>query len=71
MKIKAPIKKAGYLHRVKSVRIWSFSGPYFPAFGLKTERYGVSLRIQPECEKMRTIKTPNKDIFHAVLFLMV
>ena len=22
-----------------------FSGPYFPAFGLNTERYGVSLRI--------------------------
>ena len=27
---------------VKSVRVWSYSGPYFPAFGLNTERYGVS-----------------------------
>ena len=33
-----------------------FSGPYFPAFGLSTERYGVSFRIQPECGKTRTRK---------------
>ena len=25
-------------------------GPYFPAFGLNTERYSVSLRIQPNAE---------------------
>ena len=36
-------------HCVKSVRIWSYSGPYFPALGLNTERYPVSLRIQSEC----------------------
>ena len=41
---------------VKKVRIRSFSGSYFPAFGLNTERYGVSLRIQSECRKMRTKK---------------
>ena len=29
------------LHCVKSVRIWSYSAPYFPAFGLNTERYSV------------------------------
>ena len=29
-------------HYVKSDRIQSYSGPYFPAFGLNTERYGVS-----------------------------
>ena len=34
------------LHRVKSVHIQSFSGPYFSTFGLNTERYSVSLRIQ-------------------------
>ena len=33
-----------------------FSGPYFPSFGLKTERYEVSLRIQSECGKIRTRK---------------
>ena len=26
-------------HYVKSVRVWSLSGPYFPIFGLSTERY--------------------------------
>ena len=31
----------------------------FPAFGLNTERYGVSLRIQSEWGKMWTRKTPN------------
>ena len=33
-----------------------FSGPYFPAFGLNTERYEVSLRIQSERGKLRTRK---------------
>ena len=32
-------------HCVKSMRIRSYSGPHFPAFGLNTERYGVSLGI--------------------------
>ena len=39
---------------VKSVCIRSYSGPYFPAFGLNTEKYRVALRIQCECEKIRT-----------------
>ena len=55
------------LHCVKSIHIWSFSGPYFLAFGLKTERYSVSLHIQYECGKIRTRKTPNKNTLHAVL----
>ena len=33
-----------------------FSGPYFPAFGLNTERYEISLRIQSECGKIQTRK---------------
>ena len=33
-----------------------FSGPYFPAFRLNTERYELSLRIQSECRKIRTRK---------------
>ena len=45
----------------------SFSGPYFPAFGLNTERYPLSLfYIQSECGKIRTRKTPNTDNFPAV-----
>ena len=33
-----------------------FSGPYFPAFVLNTERYFVFLRIQSEYRKIRTRK---------------
>ena len=33
-----------------------FFGPHFPAFGLNNGRYGVSLRIQSECGKIRTTK---------------
>ena len=55
-------------HCVKSVRTWSFSGPYFPAFELNTERYGVSPCILFECGKIkiRTRKTLNTDTIHAV-----
>ena len=53
-------------HCVKSVRIWSFSGTYSPAFGLNKKRCFLSLCIQSECGKIRTRKTPNTDTFHAV-----
>ena len=53
-------------HCVKSVRVCSFSVPYFPAFRLNTERYGVFLRIQSEFGKIRTTETPNTDTFHVV-----
>ena len=43
----------------KSVRILSFSGLYFPALGLNTEKYRVSGKIQ-------TRKTLNTDTFLAV-----
>ena len=33
-----------------------YPGPYFPAFGLNTEKYFVSFRIQSECGKIRTRK---------------
>ena len=52
-------------YRMKNVLIWSFCSLYFPAFGLNTERYGVSVHIQSKCGKMRTKKTPNTDTFHA------
>ena len=42
-------------HCVKSVRIQRFSGLYFPACGLNTERYSISLRIQAKCRKIRTL----------------
>ena len=48
-------------HCVKSVRMRYFSGPYFPALGLNTEKY-----FRSECGKILTRKTPNTDTFHAV-----
>ena len=45
---------------MKSVRIRSYSGPYFPAFGL------LSLHIQFKCRTIRTRITPNTDIFHTL-----
>ena len=40
---------------------------YSPAFGLNTDIYSVNLRIQPDCGKMRTRKTPNTDSFCTVI----
>ena len=55
------------LHCVKRVLFRSFPSPYFPAFGLNTERLSVSLRIQSKCRKMRIRITSNTDSFYAVL----
>ena len=54
------------VHCVNSVPIRSYSGPYFPALGLNTEMYFVSLRIQFECGKIRSRITPNTDTFYVV-----
>ena len=35
-------------HCAKGGRSWSFSGLYFPAFGLNMKRYRVCVRIQSE-----------------------
>ena len=43
------------------------SGSCFPAFGLNTERYSVSLCIQSKCGKTWTRITPNTDNFYGVL----
>ena len=51
---------------MKSVRIRSFSGPYFPTFTLNTEIYSLHLRILSEFGKIRTRKTPNAEILYAV-----
>ena len=51
---------------MRSVRIWNFSGPYFPVFGLNMEIYRVNHRIQFECGKIRSRKITNTDIFHVV-----
>ena len=59
-------------HCVKSVCIQSYSRPYFPAFGLNTERYSISLRrIQSECGKILTRVTLNTDNFYSVIFTIL
>ena len=45
---------------LRHLRHWVISGPYFPAFGLNTKRYFVSLRIKSKCKKMQT---RNNSIF--------
>ena len=50
-------------HCVKSVRIRSYSSPYFLAFRLNTETYSVSLLIQSECGIIATRITPSTDTF--------
>ena len=54
------LKKQSMWYCLNSVLIRSFSGLYFSALGLNTE-YSVSLRIQSECGKVLTRKTPNFD----------
>ena len=66
--VKTTIKLCKKFHYLKSVRIQSYSGLYFLAFRLDTERYSVSLRIQSKCGKMWTKITPNMDTFYAVIF---
>ena len=41
-------------HCAESVKYGVISGPYFSAFGLNTERYEGSLRVQSKCRKIRT-----------------
>lgn len=65
------------------VRILSFYGLYFLAFGLNTQRNEVSLRIQVNASKfepvqlrMRTLFTQGKvfrhfDLFHEVMKLQM
>ena len=56
------------LHYVKSYCIWSICiCPYFSAFRLNVEKYGVSLCIQSKCGKTRAKKTMNRYTFYAVL----
>ena len=39
------------LNCLKGVRIWRFSGQYFPVFGLNTEIYSENLHIHSDVEK--------------------
>ena len=72
--VRENFQKVGKLNcwHVKSVRIRSFSGPCFLAFGLNTTlRYTVFHCIQSKCGKIRTRKTPNTDTYNAVRALLL
>ena len=58
---------SGGVHYIKSVRIRNFSDPHFPTFRLTKEIYSVNIRIQSQCGKIRTRKTPDTDTFYAVV----
>ena len=50
---------------------WSAFSPDFPAFGLNTERYGISpysVRMRENPGKMRTRITPNRNSFNGLYF---
>ena len=61
------LKRNWWVHCFKSVRIRSYSDPYFSAFRLNTKRYGVSLRISSKCGKIRTRAISNTDTFYGVV----
>ena len=58
-------------HCIKSVRIRSFSGSYFPVFGLNAEKYGISFRVQSESGNMQTRKALNTDTFYSMTFMNI
>ena len=49
---------------MKIIRVQSYSGPHFPAFGLNSKRYSVSVHIQSERGEIRTRISPNTETFY-------
>ena len=60
----------GYVRWEKSVRIQSYSGPHFPAFGLNIEKT-PRLSIQSEWGKIRSRITLNTDTFYVGIYLQI
>ena len=51
------------IHYAKNVRIWSFSGPYFPELGINKEIYSVNLRKSPKAGKDGPEKLQIRTLF--------
>ena len=63
------IQSIFYFLSLKSVRIWSFSDPYFPTFELNKKRYGVSHRIfSPNAGKYGPKKLRIQTLFTVCLW---
>ena len=58
------------MHCVKSIRIRSFFGLYFPTFELNTNKYSAPLCIKSKRGKIRVRKIPNKSTFQASIFFL-
>ena len=59
-----------YTHCVQSARIWSYSGQYFPAFGLNTMRCSVSPHIfSPNAGKYGAEKLRIQTLFMQVCLI--
>ena len=53
------------IHYVKSVRIWSYSGPHFLRIFLHSFEYSVPLRIQSDSGKMwENVEKNNSEYRH-------
>ena len=64
------------MHNVKSVHIRSFSGPYFPAFGLNTGKKGLEklqiLTFITQCNMAILRKViPSENLFSVKFFLTI
>ena len=57
------MKFHGKLNFLKPVRIRGYSGPYFPAFGLNTERYSYLCLLSSNAGKYGPEETPYLDTF--------
>ena len=67
----APERSSTYSLREKCPNTEFFSGPYFSAYRLNTERYGaISLLFSPNTGNYGPEKTPYLDTFHKVNVLI-
>ena len=57
-------------HFMKSFRIRSFSGPYYPELGQIWESYSVSIGIQPKCGKHEPEKPQIGTLFTWCVYLV-
>ena len=66
-----PLRKLFSIHYVSLRKKCPYSELFWFAFSRIQTEYSVSLRIQSECEKIQTIKTPNTDALHAVYIMLI
>ena len=69
LKLTFPWKSWVVTHCVKSVRIWNFLGPYFPAIGINTERFTLQISLfSPNEGKIQTRKIPNRHFLRSGIY---